>query len=72
MGASCLPAFLDETPDYEVRDGRMYITMRDFCLAMPLDIYLKGAARGEAAVAKWQIAELGNDGRRVVQLRQRK
>lgn len=54
-----LPIFLDEVPEYEVRDGRMYITMGTFCLAMPVHIYLKGAARGSRAIREWQRGERG-------------
>lgn len=54
-----LPVFLDEVPDYVVRDGRMYITMGTFCLAMPIHVYLKGSARGSRAVREWNTRKTG-------------
>lgn len=49
-----LPAFVDEVPHYEVRNGRMYVSMGDFCLAMPIHVFLAGAAAGREAIRKWQ------------------
>jgi len=54
-----LPVFLDEVPEYQIRDGRMYITMGTFCLAMPIHVYLKGAARGSRAVREWHSRRAG-------------
>lgn len=53
-----LPAFVDEVPDYTVRDGRMYISMGDFCLAMPIRIFEIGCVRGKAAIRTWQNDQL--------------
>lgn len=62
-----LPAFVDEVPDYIVRDGRMYICMGDFCLAMPIHIFQEGSLRGEAAIAKWHLEQM-EGGQRVIEL----
>lgn len=57
---SCgLPAFVDEVPEYLVKDGRMYITMGDFCLAMPINVFLQGCARGQVAIRIWQSERCG-------------
>jgi len=63
-----LPAFVDEVPDYDVHDGRMYISMGDFTLAMPVDIFLAGCVAGQAAVAEWQ-RKRGPDAGRVLRLK---
>jgi hypothetical protein len=54
-----LPAFVDEVPDYEVRDGRMRISMGDFALIMPVHVFVEGCLRGKAAVAKWRVTQIG-------------
>lgn len=51
-------SFIDEVPDYEARDGRIYITMGDHCLAMPVAVFLEGCVRGKAAIAQWQVDQL--------------
>lgn len=54
-----LPSFIDEVPDYFVKNGRMYICMGDFCLAMPIHIFLDGCELGKAAIIDWQRKQCG-------------
>ena len=51
-------AFIDEVPEYEAKEGRIYIRMADFTLAMPVHIFLAGCDRGRLAIAKWQVDAL--------------
>lgn len=55
-----LPAFVDEVPEYSCKDGRIYICLGGgMCLAMPINIFLKGCARGTRAIKEWQRGERG-------------
>lgn len=54
MGGNALPAFMDEVPEYTVKDGRMYICMGDFCLCMPIRVFEIGCIRGQEAIRTWQ------------------
>lgn len=58
---SNLPVFMDVVPDYEVRRGQMHITMGALELVMPVSVFLDGMARGEAAIAKWQLRQLARN-----------
>ena len=49
-----LPAFVDEVPDYAVKDGRMYISMGDFSLTMSIRVFEIGCIRGQEAIRTWQ------------------
>lgn len=51
-------AFIDQVPEYEARDGRVYISMGDQCLAMPIRVFQLGCLLGQEAIAKWQLAML--------------
>jgi hypothetical protein len=62
MGGNALPAFMDEVPEYTVKDGRMYICMGDFCLCMPLHVFLDGCELGKAAIVDWQRRQCRVDG----------
>lgn len=59
---AALPMFMDEVPDYECRDGRMYICMGDLCLTMPISVFLDGCELGKAAIVAWQRQQCGLDG----------
>jgi hypothetical protein len=48
-----LPAFVDDVPEYEIRDGRMYICMRGMCLAMPVHVFTAGMARANRELDAW-------------------
>jgi hypothetical protein len=69
MGQS-LPFFMEEVPDYEVRDGRMHICMGDMVIAMPIHVFLDGCELGKAAIVAWHRRQCGID-QKVVQLPQR-
>jgi hypothetical protein len=49
-----LPLWMGEVPDYDVVEGNMQIVVGEFCIAMPVNVFLKGCARGKAAVARWE------------------
>jgi hypothetical protein len=52
MSAS-LPLWLGEVPDYEVVGGQMHVRIGEFALAMPINIFIVGCAKGKAAILKW-------------------
>lgn len=54
-----MPLFMEEVPDYEVREGRMYIIMGDLALAMPIHVFLDGCELGKAAIVDWQRRQCG-------------
>lgn len=54
-----LPAFLEDIPEYEVRAGRMHILMGGLDIVMPIDVFLAGCRRGEAAIASWHKDHAG-------------
>lgn len=58
---STLPAFIEEAPDYEVRNGRMHVSIGDLRFVMPIHVYLDGCELGKAAVVDWQRRQCGID-----------
>lgn len=56
-----LPLFMDEVPDYEVRDGRMYISIGGMVLTMPIHVFLDGCELGKAAIVAWHRQQCGID-----------
>jgi hypothetical protein len=60
MGGTALPAFMDEVPEYTVKDGRIYICMGDFCLCMPIRVFEIGCIRGRDAIRTWQTQRSGD------------
>ena len=55
-----LPAFVESIPDYKVKAGRMHIVLGELELVMPLKVFIEGAIRAEAEIAKWQLACMGH------------
>lgn len=54
MPAKGLPAFIEDVPEYTVRDGRMHISVGgDFEIVMPINVFLQGCALGTRAVKEW-------------------
>ena len=51
-------SFIDQVPDYDCRDGRVYITMGQYCLAMPIHVFEKGCLLGKEAIALWHETSL--------------
>ena len=51
-----LPLWLGTVPDYEVKNGNMHVTVGEFVLAMPINVFLAGCAKGRAAIVKWETA----------------
>lgn len=56
---SGLPLWMGEVPEYEIVNGNMQITVDEFVLAMPINVFLVGCAKGRAAIKRWQV-ERGN------------
>lgn len=54
MSPSALPAFVDQVPDYSVRNGQMHIGMGGLGLVMPINVFLTGCQLGKAAIAEWE------------------
>jgi hypothetical protein len=51
---AALPLWMAEVPAYEVVDGTMQITAGDFALAMPINVFLVGCAKGKSAIVQWE------------------
>lgn len=41
-------------PEYEVVNGNMQITVGEFVLAMPINIFLLGCVKGRNAIISWE------------------
>lgn len=54
-----LPVFMAEVPEYEVRGGRMHVTLKGFEIVMPLGVFLAGAARADEAIRQWYAKRHG-------------
>lgn len=48
-----LPLWLGTVPNYEVVNGNMHVSTGEFILAMPVNVFLVGCAKGQAAILKW-------------------
>lgn len=51
---SGLPLWMGEVPKYEVVNGNMQITVDEFILAMPINVFLVGCAKGKKAIIQWE------------------
>jgi hypothetical protein len=49
-----LPLWMGDAPDYEIVNGHMQISMGEFVLAMPINVFLVGCAKGRAAIIQWE------------------
>lgn len=49
-----LPVFMAEVPDYRVIGGNMHITVGDFVIACPVNVFLVGCAKGRQAIVEWE------------------
>lgn len=58
---SSLPAFIEQAPDYEVRNGRLHISIGDFGFVVPIHVWLDGCELGKAAIVDWQRRQCGVD-----------
>jgi hypothetical protein len=45
--------FVDEVPEYEVRDGQMHISMAGTKLVMPVHVFRAGMAKANRALDDW-------------------
>jgi hypothetical protein len=52
--AANLPLWMGTVPDYEVVDGQMRVTVGEFALAMPINVFLIGCVKGRQAIIKWE------------------
>lgn len=49
-----LPVWMGECPEYRVVNNNMHITVGDFVIACPVNVFLRGCAKGKAAIVKWE------------------
>lgn len=56
-----LPLWLGTVPDYEVVNGNMQVTVGEFALAMPVNVFLVGCAKGRAAILTWEKDRSGGE-----------
>jgi hypothetical protein len=49
-----LPLWMGEVPRYEVINGNMQVMVGEFALAMPINVFLVGCAKGKAAIVQWE------------------
>jgi hypothetical protein len=49
-----LPLWMGVVPDYEVINDNMQITVGDFTIACPVNVFLVGCAKGRAAIVRWE------------------
>jgi hypothetical protein len=56
--ASGLAVFSGEVPEYEVRNGQMFITFESGArLVMPLHVFMQAVARAQTAIAEWRAQQ---------------
>ena len=48
-----LPLWMAEVPTYEVVNGNMHVTVGEFTIAMPINVFIVGCAKGREAILKW-------------------
>jgi hypothetical protein len=51
---AALPLWMAEVPAYEIVNGNMQVSLGDFSLQMPINVFLVGCAKGKAAIVKWE------------------
>jgi hypothetical protein len=49
-----LPCYLGEVPKYEIRNGKMHVSLDGFALVMPIHVFLAGCEQGKRAIKSWQ------------------
>lgn len=49
-----LPLWMGQVPDYQIVENHMHITVGEFVIACPVNVFLIGCAKGKAAVVKWE------------------
>lgn len=49
-----LPMWMGAVPKYEVVNGNMHVTAGEFVLAMPVNVFLVGCAKGKSAIVSWE------------------
>lgn len=49
-----LPCYMGAVPEYEVVNGNMRVTLDDFALEMPINVFLVGCAKGRNAIVQWE------------------
>jgi hypothetical protein len=53
MPRSVPASFVDDIPEYEVRDGQMHICMAGARLVMPVHVFRAGMARANRVLDAW-------------------
>lgn len=46
-------AFVDEVPNYEIKNGHMHISMSGSVLVMPVSVFRAGMARANRVLDEW-------------------
>ena len=46
--------FVDDVPNYEIRDGVIFITAGEFCMAMALRTFERGHVRSARVIAEYR------------------
>lgn len=65
-----MPIFLEQPARCECRNGMVhFIWDGDLDLALPIGTCIANIVAAEAAIAKWQLAQMGNASETVVALR---
>lgn len=52
--ATNLPLWMGEVPNYDIINGNMHISMGEFVVAMPINVFLVGCVRGKNAIVQWE------------------
>lgn len=51
--ASSPASFIDEVPDYEIKNGHMHIRMGQAVLVMPVSVFRAGMAKANRVLDEW-------------------
>jgi hypothetical protein len=51
---SGLPLWMGEVPEYEIVNGHMQITIGEFAIAMPVNVFMVGCVKGRQAIVRWE------------------
>lgn len=51
--ASSPASFVDEVPNYEIKNGHMHISMAGTVLVMPVSVFRQGMARANRVLDEW-------------------
>jgi hypothetical protein len=66
-----LATFVEDTPEFSVRDGHIHVAMGALRIVMPVHVFMDGSLRGEAAIAQWHLDEMERRENNVIPLLRR-